>query len=168
MGQIFKIISFAFTVLLITSCNNKKDENPDSDLKSNPDLNKNKILSYSFPDTVKVNKVIEGKLQYDVNSIEIDSSITSSRFLELLLSTSINKELADYDEVNSNRLLTYVDSLNTGKFEFKAVFEKKGKQMLNIVIRDYKYLKPKKNMSPDKMILRKRDCLFSKEVYVVD
>lgn len=164
MEQIFKIISFAFTVLLITSCNNKKEENSNQDLKSN--LSKSKILFCSFPDTVKVNKVIDGKLQYDVSNI--DSTITSSRFLVLLLSTSVNKELADYDEVNNNRLLTYVDSLNTGKFEFKAVFEKKGKQMLNIVIRDNKFLKNQKNIPPDKMILRTSDCLFSKEVYVVD
>ncbi len=45
---------------------------------------------------------------------------------------------------------------------------KKDKQMVNIIIRDDNYLKPKKNMPPDKMILRKRDCLFSEEVYVVD
>lgn len=164
MGQTFKIIRCLFIALIIISCNNKKEENSKTDLN----LYKNKILSYNFPDTVKVNKVIEGKLQYDVNSIEIDSSITSKRFLVLLLSTSINKELADYNEVNNNRLLSYIDSLNTGKFEFKAVFEKKGKQMLNIAIRDYKYLKPKKNTPPDKIVIRTRDCVFSKEVYVVD
>lgn len=164
MEQIFKIISFAVTVLLITSCNNKKEENPNQDLKSN--LSKSKILFCSFPDTVKVNKVIDGKLEYDVSNV--DSAITSSRFLVLLLSTNVNKELADYDEVNNNRLLSYVDSLNTGKFEFKAVFEKKGKQMLNIVIRDHKFLKAQKNIAQDKMILRTSDCLFSKEVYVVD
>jgi hypothetical protein len=164
MEQIFKISRYAFILLMVLSCNNKKEENSDEALKKNFD--KNKILFYSFPDTVKVNKVIDGKLQYDVSNI--DSSITSSRFLELLLSTSINKELANYNEVDNNRLLSYVDSLNTGKFEFKAVFEKKGKQMLNIVIRDNKFLKPKKNTPSDKIILRRDDCLFSKEVFVVD
>lgn len=164
MERIFKIISFAFTVLLITSCNNKKEENSKEALKSN--LSKSKILFCSFPDTVKVNKVIDGKLQYDVSNV--DSTITSSRFLVLVLSTSVNKELANYNEVDNNALLSYVDSLNTGKFEFKAVFEKKGKQMLNIVIRDHKFLKPQKNIPRDKMILRTSDCLFSKEVYVVD
>ncbi|MCC9020260.1 hypothetical protein [Flavobacterium lipolyticum] len=164
MERIFKIISFAFTVLLITSCNNKKEENSTETLKSN--LSKSKILFCSFPDTVKVNKVIDGKLQYDVSNI--DSTVTSSRFLVLVLSTSVNKELANYKEVDNNALLSYVDSLNTGKFEFKAVFEKKGKQMLNIVIRDHKFLKPQKNIPRDKMILRTSDCLFSKEVFVVD
>lgn len=168
MGQVFKVIICVFIVLIIISCNNKKEENSNQNSITDLDLYKNKILYCSFPDTVKVNKVIEGKLQYDVNSIEIDSSITSSRFLQLLLSTSINKELADYNEINSNRLLSYVDKSNTGKFEFKAVFEKKGKQTLNIVIRDHKFLKPKKNTPKDKMIIRTRDCLFSKEVYVVD
>lgn len=164
MEQIFKISRYAFILFMIFSCNNKKEENSNEVLKNN--LDKNKILFYSFPDTVKVNKVIDGKLQYDVTNI--DSTITSSRFLELLLSTSINKELANYNEVDNNRLLSYVDSLNTGKFEFKAVFEKKGKQMLNIVIRDNKFLKPKKNTPSDKIILRRDDCLFSKEVFVVD
>lgn len=163
MEQIFKISRYVFILFMIFSCNNKKEENSNEVLKNN--LDKNKILFYSFPDTVKVNKVIDSKLQYDVTNI--DSSITSSRFLELLLSTSINKELANYNEVDNNRLLSYVDSLNTGKFEFKAVFEKKGKQMLNIVIRDNKFLKPK-NTPSDKIILRRDDCLFSKEVFVVD
>lgn len=166
MEQVFKIIKCLFIALIIISCNNKKEENSNQDLKTDLDLYKNKILSCSFPDTVKVNKVVEGKLQYDVSNI--DSSITSSRFLELVLSTSVNKELANYNEVDNNALLSYVDSLNTGKFEFKAVFEKKGKQMLNIVIRDNKFLKPKKNTPSDKIILRRDDCLFSKEVFVVD
>jgi hypothetical protein len=164
MEQIFKITRYVFIALIIISCNNKKDENLKEALKNN--LSKSKILFCSFPDTVKVNKVIDGKLQYDVSNI--DSTITSSRFLVLVLSTSVNKELANYNEVNNNALLSYVDSLNTGKFEFKAVFEKKGKQMLNIVIRDYKYLKPDKNTPQDKIRLRTSDCLFSKEVYVVD
>ena len=164
MEQIFKITRYSLILLIIISCNNKKEDNSSEALKKN--LDKSKILFCSFPDTVKVNKVIDGKLQYDVSNI--DSSITSSRFLELLLSTNINKELANYDEIDNNRLLSYVDSLNTGKFEFKAVFEKKGKQTLNIVIRDNKFLKPKKNTPSDKITLRREDCLFSKEVFVVD
>lgn len=164
MEQIFKITRYVFIALIIISCNNKKDENLKEALKSN--LSKSKILFSSFPDTVKVNKVIDGKLEYDVSNI--DSTITSSRFFVLVLSTSVNKELANYNEVNNNRLLSYVDTLNTGKFEFKAIFEKKGKQILNIVIRDHKFLKLQKNIPQDKMILRTSDCLFSKDVYVVD
>ncbi|MDN3672966.1 hypothetical protein QWY99_07865 [Flavobacterium branchiarum] len=160
MEQIFKITKCIFIALIIISCNNKKEES------SKEELNKSKILYCSFPDTVKINKVVDGKLQYYASNS--DSSITSSRFLELLLSTNINKELANYDEIDNNRLLSYVDSLNTGKFEFKAVFEKKGKQTLNIVIRDNKFLKPQKNMPSDKITLRRDDCLFSKEVFVVD
>lgn len=164
MEQIFKIARCVFILLIVISCNNKREDNLNEDSKKN--LNKSKIIYCSFPDTVKINKVIDGKLQYDVKNV--DSSITSSRFLELLLSTSINKELANYNEVNDNALLSYVDSLNTGKFAFKAVFEKKGKQTLNIVIRDNKFLKPKRNTPSDKITLRREDCLFSKEVFVVD
>lgn len=164
MEQIFKIARCVFILLIVISCNNKREDNLNEDSKKN--LNKSKIIYCSFPDTAKINKVIDGKLQYDVKNV--DSSITSSRFLELLLSTGINKELANYNEVNDNALLSYVDSLNTGKFAFKAVFEKKGKQTLNIVIRDNKFLKPQKNTPSDKMTLRTSDCLFSKEVYVVD
>lgn len=160
MEQIFKITKCVFIALIIISCNNKKEES------SKEELNKSKILYCSFPDTVKINKVTDGKIQYDVSNV--DSKITSSRFLELLLSTSINKELANYNEIEKNVLLSYVDSLNIGTFEFKAVFEKKGKQMLNIVIRDNKFLKNQKNTPPDKIILRRDDCLFSKEVFVVD
>lgn len=166
MEQIFKALKLILIILMIISCNSKKDESTDNIFDKS--IDKNKILSYNFPDTVKLNKVIDGKLQYDINNISFDSSIISSRFLELILSTDINKELANYDEIDDNRLLSYVDSLAIGKFNFKAVFEKKGKQTLNIAIRDYMYLKPNKNTPPDKMTLRTSDCLFSKDVYVVE
>lgn len=166
MGQIFKTIKYFLIALIIISCNSK--EKKDSYEINKEYLNKNKILSHTFPDTVKINKVIEGSLQYDVNNVGFDSDSINSRFLELLLSTSINKELADYNEIDRNRLLSFVDSLSVGKFKFYAVFEKKGKQTLNIVIRDYMYLKPDKNIPSDEIKLRTSDCLFSKEVYVVD
>lgn len=150
---------FLIAVMLI-SCGSKED-------KKSIELN-NKIISHSFPDTIKLNKVIEGNLQYNLNEIGFESDSISSRFLELLLTTSINKELADYNQVNDNLLLSYLDSLPTGKFKFRAVFKKKGKQTLNIAIRDYMFLKPNKNTSHDKVNLRTSDCLFSKEVYVVD
>jgi hypothetical protein len=160
MEQIFKIAKYVFITIMLISCGTREE-------KKFVEVN-NKILSHSFPDTVKINTVIEGSLKYDVNSIGFESDSIASRFLELLLTTSINQELANYNQVDNNRLLSYVDSLPTGKFKFHAVFEKKGKQMINVVIRDYMYLKPDKNTPHDKMTLRISDCLFSKEVYVVD
>lgn len=166
MEQIFKTTKYFLITLILISCNAK--EKKDSIETNEKYINKNKILSHTFPDTVKVNKVIEGSLQYDVNNIGSESDSINGRFLELLLSTGINKELADYNEVNNNRLLSYVDSLSVGKFNFHAVFEKKGKQTLNIAIRDYMYLKPDKNTPSNEVKLRTSDCLFSKEVYVID
>lgn len=165
MGQNFKALKLIFITMIIVSCN-KKSENLEEDSKSN--LNNSKILSFNFPDTIKLNKVIEGRLQYDINNIGFDPSIIDTRFLELILSADINKELANYDEINNKRLLTYVDSLAKGDFKFQAVFEKKGNQTLNIAIRDYMYLKPDEDMPSDKIKLRTSDCIFSKNVYVID
>lgn len=166
MGQIFKIPKFIFILFIITSCSNKKEENLEKEFESN--LDKNKIISFEFPNTLKLNEVIEGKLQYDINITDFNSDTIDGRFLELILSTNINKELANYDEINNDRLLTYVDSLAKGNFVFKAVFENKGKQTLNIAIRDYMYLTPDENTPSEKIRLRRSDCLFSKSVYVVD
>ena len=77
-------------------------------------------------------------------------------------------QLAEYNEVDKDRLLSYIDSIPTGKFTFVAVFEKKGNQMLNIVIRDNMFLKPEKNSPKDKITLRTADCVFSKDVFVIE
>ena len=145
------------------SCQNEKKEKK----SNNFGINKSKIISCNFPDTIKLNKVVEGTLQYDINNIDFDKNLISSRFLHLILSTSINKNLAEYKEVDKNGLLSYVDSIPTGKFKFAAVFEREGKQILNIAIRDNMFLKPDKNTHKDSLILRTADCLFSKEVYVI-
>lgn len=167
MEQIFKTIKFIPILLILISCNSKKDENRDNQTNVNNNIDKNKILTYEFPDTVKINTVVKGKIEYDIKNINFDSKLISSRFLELLISTKINKELANYKEIDNNRLLTYTDSIPTGNFDFRAVFETEGRQMLNIVIRDYMFLKPDESTPDDKMVLRTSDCLFSKEVYVI-
>ena len=159
MEQIFKMIKYFFISILFISCNSKEVKNSTAI--------SNKILSHNFPDTVKLNKVISGSLQYDINDIGFESDSISSRFLQLLLTTSINKGTANYSQVDNNRLLSYLDTVPTGTFKFYAVFEKKGKQTLNIVIRDHMYLKSNGKLPKDKMVLRTTDCLFSKVVYVV-
>ena len=40
--------------------------------------------------------------------------------------------------------------------------------MLNIVIRDNMFLKPEKNSPKDKITLRTADCVFSKDVFVIE
>ena len=157
-----RIVLFIFFVFISISCQNEKKEN-----KSNVGVNKSKIISCSFPDTIKLNKVVQGTLQYDINNIDFNKNLISSRFLELILSTSIKKNLAEYKEIDKNRLLSFVDSIPTGKFKIVAVFEQEGKQILNIAIRDHMFLKPDKNTPSDKIKLRTSDCLFSKEVYVI-
>jgi len=157
--------SILFTSLFFSffSCQNEKKERKSNNLS----INKSKIISCNFPDTIKLNKVVEGTLQYDINNVDFDKNLISSRFLELILSTSIKKNLAEYKEIDKNRLLSYVDSIPTGKFKIAAVFEHEGKQILNIAIRDNMFLKPDKNTHKDSLVLRTADCLFSKEVYII-
>ncbi len=174
MGQVFKIILYTYLSFLFVSCNHKKKEsintivNDTVSVVIDTSIYKNKILSCSFPDTVKLNKVIEGRLLYDVNNISFDYKLINKRYLHLILTTNKTKELMSYDEIEQDYLLGYMDSLNIGDFKFKAVFEKKGNQTLNIAIRDYMYLMPDKNTPPDKINLRTSDCEFSKKAYVID
>lgn len=166
MEQTFKsriIIIFISFIFSIISCQKEKIEKKQTDYG----INKSKIISCNFPDTIKLNKVVEGKIKYDVNNLDFNKNLISSRFLELILSTNINKNLAEYKEIDKNRLLSFVDSIPTGTFKIAAVFEHEGKQILNIAIRDYMYLKPTKATPRDKIILRTSDCLFSKQVFVV-
>jgi hypothetical protein len=165
MEQIFKtskIVIFIFSIVSIVSCQKDKSEIKHTD----SGIDKNKIIYVKFPDTVKLNKVIEGTLQYDITNVGFDKSTISSRFLHLILTTNRKESLVGYDELEKDYLLGFIDSIPTGKFKIAAVFEKKGKQILNIAIRDNMFLKPDKNTPKDKMTLRRADCLFSKEVFV--
>lgn len=167
MEQIFKtskIIIFISFIFSVVSCQKDKSEIKHTD----SGINKNKIIYVKFPDTVKLNKVIEGTLQYDITNTGFNKEIISSRFLHLILATNRNERLMGYDQLEKDYLLGFIDSIPTGKFKIAAVFEKKGKQILNIAIRDNMFLKPDKNTPKDKMTLRRADCLFSKEVFVKD
>lgn len=167
MEQIFKttgIIIFISFIFSNISCQKDKSEIKHID----SGINKNKIISVKFPDTVKLNKVIEGTLQYDITNVDFNKKIISSRFLHLILATNRKESLIGYDQLEKDYLLGFIDSIPTGKFKIAAVFEKKGKQILNIAIRDNMFLKPDKNTPKDKMTLRRADCLFSKEVFVED
>ena len=166
MVQIFKITIYIFITLIFISCNSKKEEKIINVFEKN--IHENKILSYNFPDTVRQNTVINGRLRYNINNINFDPELINNRYLHMILTTNKYKELLSFDEIEEDYLLGYVDSLNTGKFNFKAVFKDGGNQVLNIAIRDYMYLKPNENTPPDKMTLRTSDCLFSKKVYVIE
>lgn len=166
MVQIFKKTKWLFIMLMIISCNNKKEIDSKKVLKKK--INNSKIISCNFPDTVKLNKVVEGTLQYDLTNIGFDSDSISSRYLHLILATNRKEKSLEYNQIEKDYLLGFVDSIPTGKFKIVAVFEKKGKQILNIAIRDHMFLKPDGKLPKDKMKLRTADCLFSKEVMVVD
>ena len=165
MEQIFKtskIVIFISFIFSIVSCQKDKSEIKYID----SGINENKIIYVKFPDTVKLNKVIEGTLQYDITNTGFNKEIISSRFLHLILATNRKESLVGYDQLEKDYLLGFIDSIPTGKFKIAAVFKKKGKQILNIAIRDNMFLKPDKNTPKDKMTLRRADCLFSKEVFV--
>lgn len=166
MEQIFKKLKYLFFIIIVISCNTKKKD--ETDYSVDTSTNKSKIMFHNFPDTVKINTVVEGDIHYDIINDEYNKKMIDDRFLELLISTSINKELAEYDKVHDNLLLSFTDTIPTGKFHFPAVFEKTGRQTLNLVIRDHMFLKPDKNTPSDKVVLRKLDCSFSKDVYVIE
>lgn len=166
MVQILKNINYFLVFIFLISCNFKSDEN-DKKNEANKNIG-SEIISYNFPDTVKINAVVEGNIVYDIINNDLVNNIINDRFLELLVSTSVNKTHSEYDEVNSNLLISFTDTIPTGKFHFPAVFKNKGKQTLNVVIRDHMFLKPDNNTPSDKVVLRTRDCLFSKEVYVIE
>lgn len=163
MEQITRKTIWLLILSLFIACNSKKDEN-----LINDNTDRSKVLSISFPDTVKLNKVVEGQLEYDLNNIGFDTDSISSRYLHLILATNRKEKLLGYNQIEKDYLLGYVDSIPTGKFKFVAVFEMKGKQMLNIAIRDNMFLKNNGELSEDEMKLRTADCLYSKEVYVIE
>ena len=99
MGQIIKILKYLFIFLLIISCKNEEKNN----LKvAKGKVIDDRIISHNFPDTVKINTLVEGSIQYDIKNIEYKKNMINDRFIELLISTSINKTLAGYDEINNN------------------------------------------------------------------
>ena len=167
MEQIFKSRRIIILIIFVYSCISCKKEKTEN-THTGYSINKSKIISCNFPDTVKLNKVVEGTLQYDITNIDFNKNIITSRFLRLILTTNRRENLLGYDQIEKDYLLGFIDSIPTGKFKIAAVFEKKGKQMLNIAIRDHMFLRPDKNTPPDKITLRTADCLFNIQVFVVE
>jgi hypothetical protein len=167
-----KYILMLLLLYFINSCENK--ENLKQKIIKNKtehiSIYKRKILSLDFPDTVKLNKVVEGNLTYDVNNIGFDPKLINSRFTVYISASNLNEEkYIPFDKLDKYAEWSIVDTLNNGKYRFYAVFEKKGRQTLNIGIMDFFYLKPSKHKSnKDKITLRKSESFMYKVVYVID
>lgn len=156
----FKTILF-FSFLLI-SCHPKKNE--DEIIKK--EVKKNKLTYFSFPDTVKMNKLIDGELTYNLDYVDIDKKEISYRFIFLAINVD-EKDLLSFEEIHNNSLLGYVDTLVTGNFKFKAVFTKRGNQVLNLAIQDNMNLRDGgyKN-HPDSMRVSQNEVTISKTIFV--
>jgi Leucine-rich repeat (LRR) protein len=161
----FKTILF-FSFLLI-SCHTKKNE--DEIIKKGiikKEVKKKELTYFSFPDTVKINKLIDGELSYNLDYVDIDKKEISYRYIFLIVNVD-EKDLSSYEEINNKRLLGFIDTLATGNFKFKAVFTKKGNQVLNLAIQDNMNLRDGgfKN-HPDSMRVSKNEVTISKTVFV--
>lgn len=162
----FKTIVF-FLFFYIISCQTRTNDNEIVKNKINKKEVKKKELTYfSFPDTVKINNLIDGELTYNLDYVDIDKKEISYRYIVLVLNVD-DKDLLSFDEIYNNSLLGYVDTLATGNFKFKAVFTKKGNQVLNLAIQDNMNLRDGgyKN-HPDSMRVSKNVVTISKTVFV--
>jgi len=158
------LIFFSFYII---SCQTK--ENDDEMIINNIssyEVSKNELTYFSFPDTVKINNLIDGELTYNLDYVDIDKKEISYRYIVLVVNVD-DKDLLSFDEIYNNSLLGYVDTLATGNFKFKAVFTKKGNQVLNLAIQDNMNLKDGgyKN-HPDSMRVSKNVVTISKTIFV--
>ena len=68
MEQIFKKLKYSLFIIIVISCNNDKNDKLNSIVDKSMD--KSKILVHNFPDTVKINTVVEGYIHCDIKNDE--------------------------------------------------------------------------------------------------
>ena len=160
-----KIIGLCIVIVSLLSCINKINEEKPKSIEAN----KQALTFFHFPDTVKINNLIDGKLIYNLNFTDYKKDdIIESRYIYLIVNVD-DEDLLSFEEINNKRLLGFIDTLSTGEFKFKAVFTKKGNQVLNLAIQDNVIFKNNEYKdNPDTVNVYKKELTISKTVFVED
>src|SRR5690606_17405977 len=148
---------------ILLSCSNSSKQKDEELTEISTKNQHQEFLMFDFPDTVQVNKIITGRLQYNLNNG--DESNMGSRHILLFIKTE-KKERFTLDEIKRVNSLGYEDTIGNGFFTFEAVFSKQGRQFLNGVIDDVIFLEDN-NLQKDSLMMKRKETQFTKDVYVV-
>ena len=154
----YRLLTITLLLLLLSCSENRKGEKDKQVSQNKRDV----ILSFEFPDTVKLNTRIKGKLKYNKNFFVSDTSKVSERHTYLHLTVNQKPDtvlLKQFDKI-SNRL-AFQESLKGGDFKFFSVFKEPGKHYLHGAIEDIFVLEDNNTETEIK------EVTFMKEVFVV-
>lgn len=156
-------------LLFMSSClnNSSKQENTKDSFsleKKGEQVEKAGLLKISFPDTVDLKKIIDGKLTYNANEGE-DIGDFEERYIYLHILTNKTQEEIPLKEINKfKKQLVYEDATGDGKFDFQAVFTEKGENYLHGVIEDIIVIS--KNREDGNVEVSKQEITVTKKIYV--
>ena len=157
-----RILPFFSLILMIISCKENTSRSLGK-LNNEHKISQDKILSFEFPDTVQVNKLINGGLKYNT---DLEDSNFEERNIFLYVSTNQKKERESLEKmIESPNLLIHEDTIGNGQFSFQAVFTKTGKSYLHCLVQDIVFLNEEAKKSGTGAIINETD--LNKRIYVI-
>ena len=136
-------IILIFALISLISCIEGGERKKQSDYK---------IINIVFPDTVSMNKNINGELKYDLKLDTIKSSELVKRYI--FLYTSAEKISGGVDDIKKVEHNIFIDTLGEGIFSFKANFKRLGANHLTLILQDVIFVK---SDNPDEAMLEIKD-----------
>jgi hypothetical protein len=151
-----QVILFGLVTFLMFSCDNgvNKDKN------SNPQ-NSAEILNF-FPDTILIDAVYEGKINYTSELDTIQLSEEDNRFIFLFIST----EKGEFNTVESIKKVKHVafTSNKENEIYYTLKFDKDGLNYINCIIEDMVILNSFTNDGKSRVLTKL--TLINKEILV--
>jgi hypothetical protein len=164
------IILIAF--LLLSSC---KKENRKSliQVKSNisetdNDFKEHEIKNFKFPDTVSINTMVEGFIEYDRNFGKTVDSDIKERYIFFHVGTDKDSQNLALEKFNRFPYrLAFEDTVGNGLIKFETVFTKPGLNYLHGVIEDF-YNLENTDQAEDSIKVVSKKTIITKAVNVIN
>lgn len=157
------------TTLIILNFFSCKEETKEHFGNNQINIKNNKIKFFNFPDTVKLQKMVDGVLNYNMEIEKLDQKNIKEKYTFLHLLVNNNSKEISLEKMNkSQNKFVFEDSLMNGEITFKVPFSQLGRNNLHFVIEELIVLKDSSLQINDKVKLLTRETNFEKDVLVVD
>uniref|UniRef100_UPI001E2D2A25 hypothetical protein n=1 Tax=Gillisia sp. CAL575 TaxID=985255 RepID=UPI001E2D2A25 len=125
------------SLLALNSCKEDKSKSLLQEKPSDSKQDNREINTFTFPDTVFINTMVKGVIEYNRNFGNTNDSKIKERYIFFHVGTDQNYENLEIEEFDRfpNRL-AFEDTIGNGLIQFETVFTKSGLNYLHGVVKD--------------------------------
>lgn len=100
-----------------------------------------KIINFSFPDSVRMNKMTKGKVIYSLQLDTIEESEIIERFLFLYVTSDTIHSGFSASDIKKKNHRIFTDTIGNGMLNFQVSFTNTNNYQLNCIVQDVILLK---------------------------